>query len=138
MCQRADNDRVSGWSLMYDLLDTDQWIISESCEDLIGMMPLLVRDPDFLEDVLKVEGDDSCDSARYGLKSHIKSSSVPIAERVRRQLFTPEERERLVSGGGVADMTNRIRYMLELQKQHETKLLPAPIKRFKGRRVVNP
>jgi len=135
MCQRADNDRVSGWSLMYDLLDTDQWVISEQCENLIETLPLAVRDPDYLEDVLKFEGDDSIDGSRYSLKSHIKTSVVPLAERINRQVFTPEERQLMVQGGSLPDMTHRIRYMLELQKKQSPALLPAPIKRFKGRRV---
>lgn len=133
MCQRADNDRVSGWSLMYDLLDTDQWVISEQCENLIETLPLAVRDPDYLEDVLKFDSDDSIDGARYGLKSHIKTSGVPLAERVQRKVFTPEERQLMQHGGTLPDMTQRIRYMLELQKKENVKMLPAPIKRFKGR-----
>jgi hypothetical protein len=120
---------------MYDLLDTDQWVISEECEELINTIPLAVRDPDYLEDVLKFESDDPIDAARYSLKSHIKTSSVPFHERINRQVFTPDERKLMTQGGSLPDMTHRIRYMLELQKKQSPALLPAPIKRFKGRRT---
>ena len=65
----ADDDRVGGWQWMYQLLQDDAWLISEDCPELIECLPELVRDDDRHEDIRKMEGDDSADSARYGLVS---------------------------------------------------------------------
>ena len=65
----ADNDRVGGWMLMYQMLDAGEWLITENCVDLIRTLPNLVRDPARVEDIEKMDGDDPADAARYGLKS---------------------------------------------------------------------
>jgi phage terminase large subunit len=65
----ADDDRIGGWQLMYQLLESNAWIITENCERLIECVPQLVRDDRRHEDIRKVEGDDSADAARYGLVS---------------------------------------------------------------------
>jgi phage terminase large subunit len=65
----ADNDRIGGWQLMYQLLESDAWVITENCAKLIASLPLLVRDDQRVEDIRKTEGDDSADAARYGLVS---------------------------------------------------------------------
>lgn len=66
---QADNDRVGGWMLMYQMLDAGEWVITDNCAELIRTLPTLVRDSAYVEDVAKVDGDDSADAARYGLKS---------------------------------------------------------------------
>lgn len=84
----ADNDRVGGWMLMYELLETDEWVIADSCPQLIKVLPTLTRDEARIEDVLKMDGDDPADAARYGLKSHLRKRGnqppreLRIAERV--------------------------------------------------------
>ncbi|HEV2223528.1 MAG TPA: phage terminase large subunit [Candidatus Acidoferrales bacterium] len=65
----ADNDRVSGWMLMYEMLEADEWQIADSCPELIRTLPELVRDTANVEDIAKREGDDAADAARYGLKT---------------------------------------------------------------------
>src|SRR5580693_627505 len=65
----ADDDRVGGWQLMYQMLESNAWLISEDCEKLIDCLPQLVHDERRKEDIRKVEGDDSADAARYGLVS---------------------------------------------------------------------
>ena len=65
----ADDDRVSGWMLMYEMLDAKEWLVTENCVELIRTLPTLVRDPARIEDVEKMDGDDPADAARYGLKS---------------------------------------------------------------------
>jgi hypothetical protein len=65
----ADDDRVGGWQWMYQLLESDGWVIAENCARLIECLPLLVRDERRVEDVRKVDGDDPADAARYGLAS---------------------------------------------------------------------
>jgi len=65
----ADDDRVGGWMLMYQMLDSGEWMIGENCGELIRTIPNLVRDPARVEDIEKMDGDDPADAARYGLKS---------------------------------------------------------------------
>ena len=65
----ADDDRIGGWQWMYQLLESDAWLITEDCAKLIECLPQLVRDDRRLEDIRKVEGDDPADAARYGLVS---------------------------------------------------------------------
>jgi phage terminase large subunit len=65
----ADDDRIGGWQLMYQLLESNAWLITENCERLIECIPQLVRDERRDADIRKVEGDDSADAARYGLVS---------------------------------------------------------------------
>jgi hypothetical protein len=67
----ADDERVGGWMLMYELLRTDKWLITTNCEGLIESLPNLTRDESNIEDILKCEGDDVADSARYGIKSRL-------------------------------------------------------------------
>jgi phage terminase large subunit len=65
----ADNDRIGGWMLMYQMLDADEWLLTDNCIELIRTIPTLVRDMARIEDIEKMDGDDPADAARYGLKS---------------------------------------------------------------------
>jgi len=65
----ADDDRIGGWQLMYQLLESNGWLITETCPKLIECIPQLVRDDRRQEDIRKVDGDDPADAARYGLVS---------------------------------------------------------------------
>ncbi len=65
----ADDDRIGGWQLMYQLLESGAWLITDNCAKLIECLPQLVRDDRRMEDIRKVDGDDSADAARYGLVS---------------------------------------------------------------------
>ena len=65
----ADDDRIGGWQLMYQLLESDAWVITDNCAKLIDGLPLLIRDDDRVEDIRKADGDDPADAARYGLVS---------------------------------------------------------------------
>jgi phage terminase large subunit len=68
----AQDDRVGGWQLMYQLLENDQWTITENCRELLECLPQLVRDERRVEDVRKAEGDDAADAARYGIVSGVR------------------------------------------------------------------
>ena len=68
----ADDDRVGGWQLMYQMLENDEWVIAENCSKLIQGLPELVRDEKRVEDIRKVEGDDPADAARYGIVSGVR------------------------------------------------------------------
>jgi hypothetical protein len=83
----ADNDRVGGWMLMYQMLDAGEWLLTENCVELIRTIPNLVRDPARVEDIEKMDGDDPADAARYGLKSRYGArraweTQPPLEQRV--------------------------------------------------------
>ena len=72
----AVNDRVGGWQLMYQLLENDEWRITDNCHALLECLPSLIRDERRVEDVRKVEGDDPADAARYGLVSGVRFAGL--------------------------------------------------------------
>ncbi len=110
----ADDDRVGGWMLMYQMLDAagrgprvdgesspvDQaWLLTENCVELIRTLPNLVRDPARIEDIQKMDGDDPADAARYGLKSRYAAmrgdpngwrSRMPLADRISAHTYSPD------------------------------------------------
>ena len=75
----ADDDRIGGWQFMYQLLESNAWIITENCGKLIECIPALVRDNVRQEDIRKMDGDDPADSARYGLVSGGRIAGVATA-----------------------------------------------------------
>jgi Terminase large subunit, T4likevirus-type, N-terminal len=72
----ADDDRVGGWQLMYQMLENDEWVITENCRELIEGLPLLMRDDRRVEDARKMDGDDAADAARYGLVSGVRYAGI--------------------------------------------------------------
>lgn len=106
---KADNRRVDGWVLMYDmLLETRRhgmknpqeqptggecWLISEDCPELFRAISLMMRDKKNLEDVLKTDKtsvkieQDCADTARYGLKSMPRLVETPDEE------LSPDEQD---------------------------------------------
>jgi Terminase large subunit, T4likevirus-type, N-terminal len=84
----ADDDRIGGWMLMYQMLDAGEWLLTENCTDLIRTLPNLIRDPARVEDIEKMDGDDAADAARYGLKSRYGAHRVagehrmPLTDRI--------------------------------------------------------
>ena len=91
---RADMDRLQGAAEVTHRLgnpDTGREpmvYISEKCQELIEVLPMLLHDPDNPEDVLKtdydeeteVAGDDSYDAFRYGLMSGARKSMADHAQ----------------------------------------------------------
>ena len=65
----ATQDRVGGASMIYNMLRNGELVILDSCKDIINAFPSLMRDPDNMDDVLKVStrGDDCYDGFRYGI-----------------------------------------------------------------------
>ena len=74
----ADDDRIGGWQFMYQLLESNAWVITENCDKLIACIPTLVRDNANIEDIRKMDGDDPADSARYGLVSGARRAGVGV------------------------------------------------------------
>ena len=92
----ADDDRVGGWMLIYQMLQDDRWLIADSCPRLIDCLPTLVRDPANVEDVQKMAGDDAADSARYGLKSRLGPGRAPIEQRVSERVSAVDPTSRAI------------------------------------------
>ncbi len=86
----ADDDRVGGWMLMYQMLDAGEWLLTDNCIELLRTLPNLVRDQARVEDVEKMDGDDAADGARYGIKSRYgarhgigaSDRRMPLADRL--------------------------------------------------------
>lgn len=92
----ADDDRIGGWMVLYQMLEADRWVIADTCERLIECLPTLTRDPANVEDVLKSNGDDPADSARYGLKSRIAPGRVPLEQRVAERVTAVDPTSRAI------------------------------------------
>jgi hypothetical protein len=84
----ADDDRIGGWMLMYQMLDAGEWLLTENCAELIRSLPNLIRDPARIEDIEKMDGDDAADAARYGIKSRygahrvVGERGMPLTDRI--------------------------------------------------------
>jgi phage terminase large subunit len=78
---RADDDRVGGWRLMYRELQSRRWFLSSDCPEAIKALPLLIHDDKHVEDVKKTEEiyDDVADGLRYGLKTMLEPRSKPAS-----------------------------------------------------------
>jgi hypothetical protein len=98
----ADNDRVGGWMLMYQMLESREWLLTDNCIELIRTLPNLVRDPARIEDVEKMDGDDPADAARYGLKSRYgahhggSGARMPLAARLAERVTSADPTVRAI------------------------------------------
>ena len=94
----ADNDRVGGWMMMYQLLESDGWLIADHCQELVRTLPLLTRDDTNIEDIFKMAGDDPADAARYGLKSRLagRAGQAPLAQRIAAQVTATDPTSRAI------------------------------------------
>lgn len=89
----ADNGRVAGWRLIYNMLrGTDgkpELLIADTCPRLVSCLPAMVRDPEKVEDCEKFDcndqgegGDDAADALRYLLKSYFNDAAPPQEEQL--------------------------------------------------------
>lgn len=120
MPAQASDDRVGGWQLLYQLLEADQWLIAENCERLIDCLPSLIRDEKRPEDIKKVDGDDTADSARYGLYSRLGRAVAPKEVRA----------SKLVEN--VTDNTSRAMILDKFYEDERKKDKPIPVGRRRG------
>jgi terminase large subunit-like protein len=132
----ADNDRIGGARLLYQLLDADLLVIFEDqCPKLIECLPTLIHDELRPEDVLKVDaaegsiGDDPYDSQRYGLKSMLGEAKVPIEVQLKERMAEAKEE-------GV-DRTNRAILAKKFLQQHAASKRPTGGGRLRWMRRPN-
>lgn len=76
---RATQDRIGSASLMYNLLKNGDLVFLDNCKEIVNAIPSLMRDPDNIDDVLKVStrGDDCFDAVRYLLYAMHGSKKKP-------------------------------------------------------------
>jgi hypothetical protein len=81
---RATMDRIGSAALMYNMLKNGELVILDNCKDIIRSIPALMRDPDLMDDVLKVnaKGDDCYDGFRYGLYGQLAGRKKPREQEV--------------------------------------------------------
>ena len=127
----SPGSRISGWRLMYQMLDARTWSISRDCPKLIECIPSLVRDMERnSEDVLKVDhgegtlGDDPADAARYGLQNMVRAPSIPWEVELKEQVALIDDptaraiqtqrlqarRDELIRRDGVTPTGGRLRW----------------------------
>jgi phage terminase large subunit len=130
-CTPADNDRVGGWMLMYQMMQNDLWEIAgpssptlrqaeDGCPRLIASIPMMTRDPDHLEDCLKVDGDDPADSVRYGLKSKLSPGRKPVAVRVAERMSDLMKKPEFPKD----NITGQMMIQAAIEKQERKKFKP--------------
>jgi Terminase large subunit, T4likevirus-type, N-terminal len=83
----ADDDRVGGWMLMYQMLDAGEWLLTENCFELIRTLPSLVRDMARVEDVEKMDGADAAafvatNQSHAGVRSRAQEAGGGLAARL--------------------------------------------------------
>ena len=97
----ADDDRIGGWMLMYQMLDAGEWLLTDNCIELIRTLPNLVRDSARIEDIEKMDGDDAADAARYGLKSRYAArrggiEHLPLEQRLAARVVSADPTVRAI------------------------------------------
>ena len=130
----ADNDRVGGWSLMSRLFRATKRrgqrgeqvvLISAECPALINSIPLLMRNPKNLSDVLKTDEGaariemDCADSCRYGLRSKLEPGKKP-------KEVENEEKLREHAEAGLDDHSLNI-YRIKLSQEASVPEAPASL-----------
>jgi hypothetical protein len=82
------NSRPPGWRKMYQLLEAEEWFISDACPQLIDAIPQLMRSAEKPEDVVKTDQmyDDIADCARYGLVMQLGTTVMPFEARLAEKL----------------------------------------------------
>ena len=132
----ADDDRIGGWQLMYQMMESNAWIITENCAKLIECIPQLVRDNRRDEDIRKVEGDDPADAARYGLVSGGRLAGVgPVFVPTRAgqapPIHSPGSAPHFVTGMPLTatDQTSRAIHYQRLEAEARKQFRPKPLPR---------
>jgi hypothetical protein len=82
---RGTTDRVGSASLMYNMFKNGEIVLLDVCKDLIRAIPSLMRNPDMLDDVLKVDskGDDCYDGFRLGLYGQLATRKKPDEQTIK-------------------------------------------------------
>ena len=147
----ADDDRVGGWRLMYQMLRAGSWEIGAGCSALIRTLPLLTYDEKRPEDCAKIDdpladsgavisgetasGDDAPDAARYGLKSWHAMGRKPLEVRVAERIEAVQQVREETGIGRTADPTAMamIAQKAAAEEQKRDRRAPLMNRRFRPR-----
>ena len=97
------------------------WLISAECPELLEAIPVLMRDPKDLDVVLKTDKgqarleQDVSESARYGLKSYLKSAKTPIS------VIRAEVASKFVENGVIVEPTELAMAMRKFEADRRKK-----------------
>lgn len=132
---KADNDRKGGWALMAKLMlaaknkgigpdgheYADAWLISSECVQALESIPLAMRDPKDLDDVLKTDKSqarleqDVLDDLRYGLKTMLAPRKKTEEQSYQEQMAQAEPEKRMI-----------LAYRHEMKKQQKKRVIMPP------------
>ena len=79
-CERASNDRLGGWQLLYRMLRTGEFEITDVCPKTFEAIRTRMHEETRPGDIRKVAGDpldDVADETRYALYSFIQQADKP-------------------------------------------------------------
>lgn len=85
---RATRDRVGSATYLYNVLQRRDLVFLDTCHETINAIPALQRDPDCLDDYVKVnsKSDDVADSLRLGMYGEYSSRTMPKEEAFQRKI----------------------------------------------------
>ncbi len=79
-CERASNDRMGGWQLLYRMLRTGEFEVTDVCPKTFESLRTRMHDDGRPGDVRKIAGDpldDVADETRYALYTFVQQSTEP-------------------------------------------------------------
>jgi hypothetical protein len=127
-CQRGSNQRIAGWQLLYRLLKSGEFEITDVCKKTFEGLRTRMHDEDKPGDITKVKGDpldDISDETRYALFSFIDPAEKP-REVVMKELLDSMMQMPSPRDDGRPDLTSiAIRYQ---QKKEELDQQEAPMR----------
>ena len=79
-CERASNDRLGGWQLLYRMLRTGEFEITDVCPRTFEALRTRMHDEARPGDIRKIPGDpldDVADETRYALYTFVQQAAQP-------------------------------------------------------------
>ncbi len=82
VCERASNDRLGGWQLLYRMLRTGEFTLTDVCPKTFEALRTRMHDDARPGDIRKIPGDpldDVADETRYALYTFVQQATQPRA-----------------------------------------------------------
>jgi hypothetical protein len=79
-CERASNDRLGGWQLLYRMLRTGEFALTDVCPRSFEALRTRMHDDTRPGDLRKIPGDpldDVADETRYALYTFVQQATIP-------------------------------------------------------------
>lgn len=80
VCEKASNDRLGGWQLLYQMMRTGEFEICDTCPKTFEALRTRMHDEKKPGDIKKIPGaweDDAADETRYALYTFINQADKP-------------------------------------------------------------